>query len=274
MSQFQPHINPIYPPKNFVIFEEWFWECYKGCNTDREPIPVFFTSYLVNNNYAQDLKAKQELQEFIDSLDRSKKWFTLPIQYDDGAVIDFKDLNVLQFNMSKMDGIMLPLICQPHDVRYDKPKKYIASFIGSLTHPIRNRMIESLSGKSGYYISTEPHDYDRYNQIISESMFCLSPRGYGAASFRCYCEAVYQNSIPVYLSDTHIIPFELDFNDFGVLVNEEDIGGIDEILMAIEPEEIIRKQNNLPLYYDKYFSYSGAMQQIIKILEKESASKT
>lgn len=271
MNEFQPHINPVYPPANYLIFEEWFAENYKGCNTERELLPIFPTSFHVNNDYNNDGKGNDKsaaLQSFVDSLDSSKKYFII-CQYDDGCLLDWKGKDVLEFNMSKTNGVMIPLICQPHSVRYDKPKKYIASFIGSLTHPIRNKMVESLRGKDGYYISTEPHDYDTYNRIISESIFCLSPRGYGAASFRCYCEAVYQNSIPVYLSDTHIIPFGLDFDEFGVLMNEEDMGIIDELLIAITPEEIIRKQNNLPIYYDKYFSYEGCMQQIIKYLETE-----
>lgn len=267
---FRPHINVDYPPNNKIIFEEWFAENYKGCNTDRELLPVFFTSYWVNNDYGNDKEARRLLNDFLGKLDKSKKWF-VPIQYDDGSMIDWRlfGLDVLEFNMSKQVGVQIPLICQPYSIRYDKPKKYIASFIGSITHPIRSKVIDALRGKDGYYISTDPHDYDRYNQIISESIFCLSPRGYGAASFRCYCEAVYQNAIPVYISDTHIIPFNLDFNEFGILMHENSIEILDDVLLSIQPEEIIEKQDNLSNYYDKYFSYIGCMNNIIKHLESE-----
>lgn len=265
MNKFQPHIIPVYPPSNHLIFEEWFAENYKGCDTDRELLPIFPTSFHVNNGYGA---SKQELQDYCDTLSTDKKYLII-CQYDDGCLVDWKGKDVLEFNMSKQVGVQIPLICQPYSIRYDKPKKYIASFIGSITHPIRSKVIDALRGKDGYYISTEPHDYDRYNQIISESIFCLSPRGYGAASFRCYCEAVYQNSIPVYISDTHIIPFNIDFNEFGILVHENNIEILDDILLSIQPEEIIEKQNNLPIYYDKYFSYIGCMNNIIKHLESE-----
>lgn len=268
MNKFQPHIIPVYPPSNFKIFEEWVSENYNGCNTDRELIPAFFTSYWVNNDYGNNQQAKQEMQDYIDGLDRCKKWFCV-VQYDDSVLIDFKDLDVLRFEMSKNIGITLPLICQPHSIRYDVKKKYLASFVGSITHPIRQKMIDAVKDKTGYYISTNPHSYDIYNKIISESMFCLAPRGYGLASFRCYAEAVYQGSVPVYISDEHIIPFDVDFNEFGVLVRESELPYLDEILVSIEPIEIIRKQGNLSLYYDKYFSYEGCLSNIENELQSE-----
>ncbi len=274
MSKFKPHINPVYPPNNNLIFEEWFDQNYSKCDTDRELLPVYFTSYWVNNNYGNDKEARRELNDFLGTLDKSKKYFSI-IQYDDGSMIDWRlfGLDVLEFNMSKQNGVMIPLICQPHSIRYDEKKKYIASFIGSVTHPIRTEMIESLRGKDGYYISTEPHSYDDYNKIISQSMFCLSPRGYGAASFRCYCEAVYQGSIPIYISDEHIIPFGLDFEQFGVIVNRVDIKKLDDIIMNIEPIEILNKQSRLDYHYKNYFSYEGCFNQIIKSLEAEYHSR-
>lgn len=267
-EQFKPHIRPVYPPNNNLIFEEWFYTQFSGCKTYRRYLPIFFTSYWVNHDYGNDKQSRTDLEIFVNSLDKSKKYFTI-IQYDNGSMIDWEayGLDVLEFNMSMQVGVQLPLICQPNSIRYNEPKRYLASFIGSITHPIRTKVIESLRGKEGYYISTEHHDYDSYNKIISQSLFCISPRGYGAASFRCYAESIYQGAIPIYISDVHIIPFGIKFNEFGILVNESEITELDRIITSIEPSEIIEKQNMLPVVFDEYFSYIGCMRNIINVLE-------
>lgn len=101
-------------------------------------------------------------------------------------------------------------------------------------------------------------------------MFTLCYRGYGANSFRL-AECMQYGSIPVYVSDEFIIPWGLDFNEFGVLIEAKDSNRIVEILEAIEPDEIVRKQDNLKIYYDHYYTYESNLKLIIKHLENESA---
>ncbi len=253
VDKFQPHIIPVYPPHNELIFEEWFAEKYSrgACRTNRWLLPVFFTSYWVNNNYGNDLVAKQEMQEYIDGLDRNKKWFCIT-QYDDSVLVDFKDLDVLRFEMSKPNGVTLPLLCQPHPFKFKGGKKWFANFVGSKTHPIRESAMQ-LKDSEGYYISFEPHNIETYCRIIHESMFTLCYRGYGSNSFRL-AEAVQYGSIPVYISDEFILPSWMNFEEFGVLIKAEDAGRIDEILQAIPIETIIEKQDRLSEAYENYFS--------------------
>lgn len=268
MTKFTPHITPVYPPNNHLIFEEWFAQDYKGCKTDRELLPFLPTPYWVNNNYAQDAVAKQQAQDYIDSLPSDKKYFVI-CQYDDGCLIDWKGKDVLEFNMSKQNGVMLPLICQPHPYLFNTSKKIFASFVGSRTHPLRNE-IEYLKNIDGYTISFEYGFIQDYCRVLNESMFSLCPRGYGLNSFRI-AESIQYGAIPVFITtgEEFIIPFGIDFEEFGVLISEEDIPIIDEILKAITPEEVIKKQNKLPEIYKKYYSYEGCLSQIVKELEKE-----
>lgn len=264
---FTPHIIPTYPPNNLQIFEEWFAENYKGCNTDRELLPIFPTSFHVNNGYGEK---KQELQDYCDTLDPNRKYFII-CQYDDGCMVDWRGKDVLEFNMSKQTGVMLPLICQPHPYKFPEQKKWFANFIGSRTHPIRDS-VNYLSQHDGYYCSFEPHSIERYCEIIAQSMFTLCYRGYGAASFRC-AESIQYGSIPVYISDEFIIPFNIDFEEFGVLISHENVHRIDEILQSVSLENVIEKQSKLKDVYEKYYSYEGCMNQIIKHLENESDKK-
>lgn len=266
MNKFIQEINVAYPPGNKPIFEEWFAQNYSGCDTDRELIPFYPTSYWVNNGYGNDIKAKQEAQEFIDSLDRSKKWFVI-CQYDDGVLVDWKDLDVLEFNMSKNIGIGMPLLCRPHPYTFNSEKKWLANFVGSKTHPIRDYSI-ALKNNPEYYISFDQHDIETYCRILHESIFTLCFRGYGLNSFRIG-EAIQYGSIPVYISDEHIHPYNTDFQYFGIVIKDTEAKIIHEILSSIETEEIMTRQHYLKMQYESHFTFSGNLALIINELNSE-----
>lgn len=263
MNNFCQHINVAYPSGNKPIFEEWFAENYKGCNTERKLLPIFPTSFHVNNGYGA--KAN-ELQKYCDQLPADKKYFII-CQYDDGCLVDWKGKDVLEFNMSKTNGVMLPLLCQPQPYKFISDKKWFANFVGSKTHPIRETALQ-LKDKEGYFISFEPHNIETYCRIMHESMFTLCYRGYGLNSFRI-AESVQQGSIPVYISDEFIIPKWMDFESFGVLIKSEDAHRIDEILQAIPIKTIIEKQERLSEAYENFYSYEANLKHIVNYLESE-----
>lgn len=265
-KQFTKEICVAYPSGNKPIFEEWVIDNYVGCDTDRVLIDIPFTSYWVNNNYANDLIAKQEIQAYIDTLPTDKKYFVI-CQYDDGVVVDWKGKDVLEFNMSKTRGIMIPLISQPQPFKFKGGKKWLANFVGSKTHPIRESA-EKLKSNDSFYISYEPHSIENYCRIIHESIFTLCYRGYGANSFRTI-ESLQYGSIPVYISDEFIKPFDIDFEKFGLLIHISQVDNVAEILESIEPEKIIELQDNLQEVYEKYYTYQGCFNEIIKALETE-----
>jgi len=261
-SAFKPTINTIYPPNNLIEFERWFGENYKQSFGDREYLGIYWCAYQVNNNYGQDKKAMIELQNFIDDLPRDKKYFTIS-QYDDGCGVDFRDLDVLRFDMSKTGFIDIPLIGQPHPYKFIPNKKWLVSFVGSKTHPVREK-IKVFEGMSDCYISFESHDPETYCRILNESIFCLCPRGYGANSFRI-SEAVQYKSIPVYYSDDFIIRSDCNFEKFGLLIKENE--DLLNVILSINNSAIIEKQQNLEKAFDKYFSYQSVYNYIVNVIE-------
>jgi exostosin family protein len=267
MRDMMPHIIPEYPKNNVQIFEEWFAENYKGCNTDRVLLPFFPTSFWVNNDYANDLVAKKEAQDYIDSLPNDTKYFGI-CQYDDGFLIDWESKDVLEFNMSKKIGVELPLLCMPHPYKFISEKKWLVSFVGSRTHPVRNEL-EKFKDKEGWYISFEPHDIETYCRILHESVFALCPRGYGLNSFRL-SEAMQYGSIPIYISDEWIVPFNNDFY-YGMRCLPTD-----DIARSIEtvPElQIVKWSSLVEQAYQEYYTYDGCFNNIIKSLETEYHSR-
>lgn len=266
----KPHICVDYPKSNKLIFEEWLYQ-QELPETEREYLPIFWTSYWVNNGYGNDAAAKQKMQDYVNSLDTTKKYWTV-WQYDDGMVVDMSHLDILTFGMSYRDDkdkpdVNLPLIGQPYVLSIATQKKYKACFVGSITDPIRKQLVESLAGKEGYYISTAPHDELQYHQILAESTFALAPRGYGLPSFRAY-EAMQHGTIPVYISDKFMYPYGM-WDEFGVDIAAEDVHYADMILGSYSQGEIDDKRSWLKENFDKYFTYTGCRQQIINYLLSE-----
>lgn len=260
-AKFRPHIKHAYPSDNDLIFEEWFYHNFSGLH-DRTYLPVFWTSYYVNHNYGKDKVAIRDLQTFLNSLDKSKKYFTI-VQYDDGLLNEVRHLDIKVFGMSGHPiDYPLPLLCKPHRFEYHLKRDVLANFIGRVTHNIRAKMLSVIPKSNEFYISEHKHSLQDYCRIMARSMFTLCPRGYGQTSFRIL-EAMQYGSIPVYISDEFIIPHEIPFYTYGVQVKESEIGNLVSILRTITPEEIQHKQKAIKELFEKYFTYEGCRRIIL-----------
>lgn len=290
-QEFRPHICVSYPPSNHLIFEEWFAQ-QEIPQTDRQYLGIFWTSYLVNNGYGEEPIALQKLQDYVDSLPRYKSYYTI-FQFDNGCMVDFKDLDIVTFGMSyrlpeQKPTYVIPLIGQmneyipvfnpspPLDMQeygtmtiYMPDRKYKANFVGSITHPLRKELVETLIGENEYYISTEPHEHSEYNRIMANSIFTFSPVGYGKNSFRHY-ESIHQQSIPVVIYEDEVMePYGIDINEYGIKIHQSEISVIPEILRSYTPYGIEQKRKRMKELYPILCTYNGVYSQIIKTLQSE-----
>lgn len=259
--QFRPHIKVEYPKHNRLIFEEWYYrEVINRPEYDREYLPIFWTSYFVNHKYGEDKRKVMELQDYVNSLDRSKKYFTV-LQYDNGPMVDFKDLDIKVFGSGggRIDS-PIALLTAPHPFQFKPEKRHFCSFAGSNTHPIREELYKKYNTK---YVFRSSLPIKEYCQLMAQSIFALSPRGYGLTSFRI-CEALQMGSVPVYVSDEHIIPFGRDFNEYGVLVHSSDIDRLDDILKGFTQAEIQAKQEAGKRIYNELYTFEGARKWILE----------
>lgn len=273
-----PALYPVYPPyhKNEYL-EEYFYKRWTEelPNVDREYIDVFWTNLFNNKVYLNNYYPN--IQKELDELPNSEKYFTV-CQFDDGPLEKFPtDTMIFSAGGNRTNGniIPIPLVCSsiPNEVIPKKEKTIFASFVGSRnTHPIRMKMCEHLSNNDEYHISasnwsnTIPDDsFKNFIDITCSSKFALAPRGYGKSSFRLY-EIFQLGAVPVYISDEHYIPWddELDWNDFCVPVNEDEIEEIDDILKSIDDSKYNKLlDNGQKVYYD-YFSLEGTFKNIVK----------
>lgn len=146
-------------------------------------------------------------------------------------------------------------------------KVFIWFFYWYAYSPIRENVFNI--NQLDFYISDQGHDINSFCDIISKSIFGLCPRGYGLNSFRI-AECLQYETIPVYISDKFVNCFDADFEEYGVIIEEKDAHKIVEILKSITDVEIVEKQLKIKDIYNKYYTYQGALNNIIKKLNEDS----
>lgn len=256
----QKHPFP-YPPDNATVFEEWYSKQPHPI-TERKYLPIFWTAYQIRANYGKNISMMNKLQRFIDGLPRTEKYYTI-CQYDNGCLFDFKDLDICIYGMSEKYHYPLPLICTPHQTPRlnGNVRQYQACFIGSINHPIRQELMK-FELQKGWYMSKRVHNMPAFCNIMNQSVFALCPRGYGPTSFRIM-EALQYGAIPVYISDTFVIPHNKDFSEYGILVAPDQMKDLPAILKAADVKKL---QDAGEYIYRNYYTYSANLELIHKDL--------
>ena len=262
-SVFKPLTNHTYPPNNNQIFEHYFMEraMNDSIELDRIYLPIQWTCFYIERNYGKN--DMSDLQAFLNSLPRDKKYFTV-IQYDDGILQNIDGLDIKIYASGGVGTYPIPLLCQPYQ-RVERQRDIFASFVGTFTpqYIVRNKMREVLGNLSGYTIS-DYKDFNYFKETMERSIFALCPRGYGKTSFRI-CEALNLGAIPVYIYDDKWIPYEHEsvFNAYGVLCHIDEINKLDEVLKRHSEGFINLKQEVGQLIYGSMYSYETCYNQII-----------
>jgi hypothetical protein len=121
-------------------------------------------------------------------------------------------------------------------------KKYLFSFQGGSTSPLRKRLFKLEFGRPDILIentATYRHwdnsdsnrsDFQRlYAQTLRESHFVLCPRGAGFGSIRLF-EVMAEGIAPVLLSDKYVLPPGVDWDSFLLRFPESQIHRLVELL--------------------------------------------
>jgi FkbM family methyltransferase len=264
--EFRPHHPMQYPSDNKLIFEEWFYQ-QPLLNVERSYLPVFWTSYYCKNGYHHNKRAIAKLQQFLDRLDKTKRYYTI-VQYDDGILnnLDGLDIKVLAMSGSRID-YPLPLICQPHQFLMNLDKDIKVSYIGANNHPIREKIIRLYKDKPDHYISDKPHSLLEFCRVLARSRYVLCPRGYGKTSFRIM-EALQYGAVPIYISDDFVYPHHA-YHEYGLSVKPDHLedGTIEAITNNHETKEYLIGGMLTPLEaFERYFTYQANYDLIYKYL--------
>ena len=259
-----PPKYPVYPPYSNIedYIEHSFFKFYNNNKLEfdkkqRKFIPAFWTT-LYNDHYQIDI------QSILDELPKDQKYFTV-IQHDDGIKYNLPE-DTLVFSCTENGNgniIPIPLITTPLNIENNIEKKNIlCSFVGSMTHPIRHKIYNLFKNNDNFIFSIKnwtpsisEDEFKNFVEITKKSKFSLAPRGNIRSSFRLY-EILQLGSIPVYISDDFFIPFDddINWNDFCVLIKEDDIDDLENILSAISDDKYNEMIGNAIIAYEKYFT--------------------
>lgn len=270
---------PPYPPyhRGPYLEEHFFskWE-FGGHRSSRKYIDVFWTNIYSN---AMQGMPYTDIQSILDrELDPDSAYFSV-CQFDDGPLEQLPaNTRIFSAGCNRKHGtiVPIPLVCAPipDGAIRRKQKTLLASFVGSMTHPLRDELVRLYGGNREYRFdcrewtpSIPDRSFRQFLEVTAASRFTLCPRGYGPSSFRLY-EAVQLDSVPVYISDYHVLPWaeELDWNEFCVIISAEKISELDHILGLIDDrryEGMLRRAKEV---YEPYFSLNGVFANILKRL--------
>jgi glycosyltransferase involved in cell wall biosynthesis len=285
-EHFLPKMPVVYPPHqgyNPMIEERAynFFSTKTDIESDYIYIPIQWTSYHINphGEYAQNVKPLQEFCNSIVQKYPNEKFFTV-VQYDGGTLTSIDRCLIFgsSGDFSSPKGIdshyePIPLLCEPHPVIGKDYRENKVGFAGIITHPIRQKMFDILNDLDGYEFFMNSYDPNRtikFREILSNSVFALSPRGFGPASYRMY-EAIQMQCIPIYISDEFWLPFksEIEWEKMCLLINSDEIHSIpnkvDDILESGKYQEMIDYGQEI---YQKYLTWDGCLNQIAKRVEK------
>jgi hypothetical protein len=227
----------------------------------------------LRKNYGKD--DISDLQQYLDSLDRGKKYFTL-VQYDDGILNDVSDLDLYVFSLAqdKKYDFILPTTCLPRpNINKNLERDIFCSFFGRYkgewNHPIMENLLSILPKErynSGRYI-----DYPTYCNYMERSKFFICANGRSPTTFKI-CECFQSGTIPVFLYDKKWIPFESDpdfeFEKACVMISENEIHKIDEILKSFSEDQIKEMIECGEKIYNNYYEYNNLAKKVTEILKQ------
>ena len=274
-----PLDHPTYPPYHQGYYmEEYFYNFYIKNKEDFDRIgytliPIFWT-----NVYIMETKGanrRRLIQPYLNALPDTK--YVTVSQHDD-AVSEKLPPGTISFEGGgNGNGVPLPLICSKLPVVHnnDVDRDIFCSFVGSNTHPIRDRIKQIYDSDKDFSLHMKPwtdtipqNQLEFFIDITTRSKFSLCPRGYGAQSFRFY-EILQLNSIPVIVYDKEWLPFksEIDYESFCVLIKASEVPTLKDKLLSITQKQQDNMLKQGKIIYEKYFTLEGMSKQILTTLE-------
>jgi hypothetical protein len=271
----QDYKYPVYPPYHSGKYlEDKFYDVFikneLKLNENIIYLPIFWTT--VYNDSIQGI------QQYLNTLDKDYTYVTV-CHHDDAVREILPPKTIIYAAGGNKGGIPIPLVCSeiPNTYLNQKiEKKYLASFIGSDTHFLRNQLHNLYKNDEEFYFRTKQwnpvinqNELEVFFDVTQQSKFCLCPRGYGLTSFRLY-ESFQLNSVPVYISDVFWLPFteDIDWKRLCVFISPNELPNLKNILNDISEESYNEMLSYGKECWEKYFKIDNMVNHIYKQIKK------
>ena len=184
--------------------------------------------------------------------------------------------NVLVFSASGMGHVAVPwLQCSQYPQANDNPKKdiqykHFISFCGnSRSSSQRIELMDICRTLFGSLL----YEYrgPKWEDVIYNSLFSLSPRGIAVATYRTY-EILRMESIPVIITtDIHWLPYypKLDWNRFSILTNKEELPRTAIRLRTMDEENINQLKKEIHNVTKDFFTWEGFFKRLDEFFSGE-----
>jgi len=280
-QEFLPKMPVQYPPHQGYspMIEERAYSFFKTkqeLESNYIYIPIQWTSFHINNNYGQNTQPLIDYCNQLIEKHPNEKFFTI-VQYDGGTLVPIDNCTIFGSSGDFSSPIgknsyyePIPLLCDSHNGSPKEVREYKVGYAGRDTHPIRKRMNELLSNLPQYNfaINLDYNQTSTFRNILYNSVFALSPRGFGPASFRMY-EAIQMKCIPIYISDIMWLPFtnDIEWDRMCLLFKPDEMElipqRVDELLESGEYQSMIDYGQEM---YEKHLTWDGCLNTIAKIV--------
>jgi hypothetical protein len=239
-------------------------------SADWHYLPVYWTRWHINHNFAADGNGLAQLQEEVDKIViDDTKTFTVT-QFDGGALINIGEATIFTAARTINIGIDIPILCSTHRTPPLRvKKKYLASFNGSFsTHPLRMEMEKRFVANPEVLVQggVPTRFYKRwfwaknYNLNTLASYIALCPRGTSCNSFRFF-EAMQLGVVPCLIGDADVRPFKKFIPWDEISYYASSVEELEKLLNNLDKKEAIEKSKKAyqywknELYYQKWCKY-------------------
>lgn len=244
-------------PANENDFEQWYFNNLKEgelLTRKRYYLPIMWSAYYRQHDCTKKYKPFKELQDFINSIDRTKKYYTI-CQYSKGILNNLGGIDIKVFaSCGRQVDYPMPLLRQPHSYICNNMRDIFASFSGDITkNIIRDFIFTKFGNHPSYQFFNNDNNLAAYCYFLSRSVFALCPPGEAEQTLRI-AEAMQYGAIPVLITDNVINPHNIPFSEYGVIIPVKEMEWLHVILSGISKEEIEQKQKRVVEVYAAYYT--------------------
>lgn len=242
------------------------------------------------DNYGEMMFKNQILKNYtnkcflLSNIDRPLPLFRGILTSGEKSCFNFGRIRSCSYTAA-LTNFINPFIHQ-YFLNNEKPveKKFLFSFIGRDSDPIRRAIFLNDFDRNDILVENTENSFDLYNrnneflkkqkyyfETLLESKFALSPRGWGANSYRLF-EAMMLGVAPVIISDKWLLPKGPDWKSFSLIIPSENINSLEKIIIENEFRYLemgIKAREAFLKYFDDKVFFEYITNNCLEIRKKQ-----